>query len=377
MTGGPGHGETRTAALLIRVWTEPGSPGTLRARLLEGGGPDGAGTWSTAVGDAAIGRDVQRWLRHVRDADAQRRPAGEDGGEGGGDPGGRLVEPLVGTGWLAGHLDDPGVAVVEVGDLRGEYEAGHVPGAAWLHWIADLQHPARRAFLDAPGFAATMDRLGIGAHTHVVLCAAGQRIPLAATAYWCFAYHGHRRLSLLDGGRGRWAAEGRPLSTDPPARRPTTGYPPGPGRRELLVTRDELLAGLVGAPPGTALVDCRSSREYGGQPAQAYDLPVDRHRMVGHIPGARSLPAEAVLDGDGLLLPEPRLRELCTGLGIDPGDHVVVYCGVADRSALVWFVLHELLGWPDVSCYSGAWSEYGSLADVPVERDAGPAEVSR
>ena len=365
MTGGPGDGETRTAALLIRVWSEPDTPHTLRARLLGGDRPGGEGTWSTAVGDAAIGREVLRWLRHVQAGADAGEPA-DAAADGAANAVGHAVPPLVSAGWLAGHLDDPGLAVVEVGDRRGAYEAGHVPGAAWLDWIEDLQHPDRRTFVDAAGFAATMDALGIRSETHVVLYG-GQRAALAATAYWCLAYHGHRRLSLLDGGRARWVAEGLALTPDAPARPPSSGYVPGPGRRDILVTRDQLLAGLVGAPPGTALVDCRSRREYGGSPGYAYDLPVDRHRMLGHIPGARSLPVEELLDRDGLLLSEARLRDACARLGLDPADHVVVYCGVTDRSALVWFALHELLGWPDVSCYYGAWSEYGSLADVPVE----------
>jgi len=360
MTGGPGEEDSRSAALLIRVWSEPGSPGTLRARLLGGDRPGDGGSWSTAVGDAAIGREVQRWLQAVRDG-GPAQPVEEHPGSD--------VPPLVSTEWRADRLGGEDLAVVEVGSGTAVGEPGHLPGAVRLDWLGDLQDPDRRTFLDAAGFAATMDAHGIGTGTHVVLHG-GPGGTLAASAYWCFAYHGHRRLSLLDGGRARWVAEGRPLAGSPAERPPTTGYRPGPGRRDILVTRDQLLAGLVGAPPGTALVDCRSSREYGGQPDRGYDRPVDRHRMVGHIPGARSLPVDELVDSDGRLLPGPRLRQVCAGLGLSATDHVVVYCGVADRSALVWFVLHELLRWPDVSCYYGAWSEYGSLADVPVEHDA-------
>lgn len=360
MTSGPDEDQARTAALLIRVWSEPGSPSTLRARLLDGGRAGDADSWAIAVGDTAIGQEVLRWLQHVRDGGAAAVPVAEPGP-------GRDVPPLLGTGWLADHLGDPGLAVVEVGSGPATGEPSHLPGSARLDWFGDLQQPDRRTFVDAAGFAAAMDALGISTGTHVVLCA-GAEPALAASAYWCFAYHGHRRLSLLDGGRARWAAEGRPLAAAPADRSPATGYRPGPGRRDILVTRDQLLAGLVGAPPGTALVDCRTREEFVGRPERPYDLPVDRHRMVGRIPGARSLPVEELLDPAGRLRPEPVLRSLGERIGIGPDDHVVVYCGVTDRSALVWFVLHELLGWPDVACYYGAWSEYGSLADVPVEQ---------
>lgn len=359
MTGEPGEEDARSAALLIRVWSEPGSPGTLRARLL-GGDPPGAGdSWSTAVGDTAIAREVLRWLEHVRSGGAVQ-PAPDRA-----DLAAPEVPPLVDTGWLADRLGDPGLAVIEVG-AGPAAEPERLPLSVRLDWFADLQQPDRRAFLDAPRFAATVDALGIGAGTHVVLLG-GPGGTLAASAYWCFAYHGHRRLSLLDGGRDRWVAEGRPVTPAPAARRPTTGYRPGPGRRDILVTRDQLLAGLVDAPPGTVLVDCRSAGEYAGRPDRPYDQPVDRHRMAGHIPGARNLPVEELVGPDGRLLPEPGLRAACDRLGLSPTDHVVVYCGVADRSALVWFALHELLRWPDVACYLGAWSEYGSLTDVPVE----------
>lgn len=358
MTGDPGEEDARSAALLIRVWSEPGSAGTLRARLLAGDRPGEGGSWSTAIGDTEIAGEVLRWLQHVRDGGVEPEP----------EPAPADVPPLVDTGWLAGRLDDPDVAVVEVG-AGPAAGPGRLPGSARLDWFTDLQRPDRRAFLDRAGFAAAMDGLGIGTGTHVVLHG-GPGGTLAASAYWCFAYYGHRRLSLLDGGRDRWVAEGRPLDPAPAPRPPATGYRPGPGRREILVTRDQLLAGLVGAPPGTALVDCRTAGEFAGRPERPYDRPTDRHRMVGHIPGARSLPVEDVVGPDGTLLAEPALRARCGELGLTAADQVVVYCGVADRSALVWFVLHELLRWPDVACYQGAWSEYGSLTDVPVERGA-------
>jgi thiosulfate/3-mercaptopyruvate sulfurtransferase len=354
MTGG-GDGDARTAALLLRVWSEPGSPQLLRARLVDA---DGA-TVSTAAGDAEIGREVLRWLARLRPGAAPPppRPA----------PAGPAAPPLVTAGWVAEHAADPDVVVLQVGDRRDRPETGFLPDAGWLDWIEDLQQPDRRGLVDPAGFAAVMDRLGVGPGSHVVL-AGGRRPTVAASAYWCLRYHGHRRLSLLDGGLRRWTAEGRQLVAFPTEPRPTAGYRPAGVRRDLLVTRDQLLGGLAGAPPGTALVDCRSRAEFAGRPLRPYDRPTDRHRMTGRIPGARNLPSEDLLDPDGRLLEPARLDGIARGAGLDPADQVVVYCGTADRSTLVWFALHEVLGWPDVACYYGSWSEYGSLTEVPVER---------
>jgi thiosulfate/3-mercaptopyruvate sulfurtransferase len=150
------------------------------------------------------------------------------------------------------------------------------------------------------------------------------------------------------------------------------GYRVTASRRAILATRDQLLGGLVGAPPGTAPVDCRSRDEFAGQPDRPYDRPTDRHRMTGHIPGAVSLPAEDLLDQDGLLLGAVHIGQICDRLGLRATDQIVVYCGVNDRSALVWFALAEILGLPDVRCYYGAWAEYGSLSDTVAAQTRAP-----
>lgn len=343
------------AALLVRVWSEPDTPAVLRARLVDAEGDDAGGTFSTAVGTAEIGREVLRWLGRIGTGPAPvpAAPAAAD------------VAPLVGAGWLAEHRDDPDLVTLQVVDGP---EPRYLAGAGRLDWDADLHEPGGRGVVGPAGFGRLADRLGIGAGSHVVL-AGGRRPLLAASAYWAFAHRGHPRLSLLDGGLAHWVASGRETAAEPRERPPAAGYPARATRRELLATRDQLLGGLVGAPPGTALVDCRTRGEFAGEPGQAYDRPVDRHRMTGHIPGAVSLPPEDLLDDDGLLLDTAHLRQVCDRLGLRESDQVVVYCGVNDRSALVWFALAEVLGLPDVRCYHGAWAEYGSLGDTVAARD--------
>jgi thiosulfate/3-mercaptopyruvate sulfurtransferase len=271
---------------------------------------------------------------------------------------------LVSTDWLAEHRDDPDVVVLQVGDPP---DRQYLPGAARLDWDTDLHRRDGRGVVGAAEFARTLDRLGIGASSHVVF-AGGQGPLLAASAYWSFAYHSHPRLSILDGGVPRWAAEGRELAAAAHVRPATTGYRVAATRRDILATRDQLLGGLVGAPPGTALVDCRTRGEFAGHADRPYDLPTDRHRMTGHIPGAVNLPAEDLLDDAGLLLSTVHIGQICERLGLKATDQIVVYCGVNDRSALIWFALTELLDLPDVRCYYGAWAEYGSLSDTVAAR---------
>jgi thiosulfate/3-mercaptopyruvate sulfurtransferase len=348
MTGGPDEQQDAVrAALLLRVWSEPGTPAVLRARLVDAEGDDAGGTISTAVGTAEIGQEVLRWLGRITTGPAPAPPAAAAA----------PVAPLVGTGWLAEHRDDPDVVVLQVGD--GPY----LPGAARLDWDADLHEPDGRGVLGPAGFGRLLDRLGIGADSHVVLVG-GRRPLLAASAYWVFAYHAHPRLSLLDGGLPRWVAEGREQAAAAHVRPAGRGYRVAASRRAILATRDQLLGGLVGAPPGTALVDCRSPEEFAGEPARPYDRPTDRHRMAGHIPGAVSLPAEDLLAEDGRLLDAVHIGRICGRLGLRASDQIVVYCGVNDRGALVWFALAEILGFTDVRCYYGGWAEYGSLSDT-------------
>jgi thiosulfate/3-mercaptopyruvate sulfurtransferase len=365
----PAAASSRSATLLIRTWTESGMPEAKRARLLTVEGDSAPTTWSTAVGDAAIAQEVLRWLRESAGTEGLGVLPPQPGPAAAADSGAGKA-PLVDGHWVQAHLADPDVVVLQVDDAASPDRPG-LPGAGRLDWIRDLQHPTRRAFVDAAGFAALMDARGITETTHVVLYGDALNAR-AAGAYWCFAYYGHRRVSLLDGGRQRWLDEGRPVTPTPGGRAPTSGYPTPYGRAEILLTRDQLLSGLVGAPPGTTLVDCRTSEEFAGHPRKPYDEPTDRHRLPGHVPGAVNLPVEQLVDADThSLLPPRQLAELCHDRGLTPEDQVVVYCGANDRSALLWFALHEVLAWPDVRCYCGAWAEYGSLADVPVDGSPG------
>lgn len=259
--------------------------------------------------------------------------------------------------------------VIEVDEEAGTYYHGHVPGAVSLDWLDDLQHPHRRGFIDASRFDALMDYRGVTLDTHIVLLGDAQN-RYAALVYWCLAYHGHPRLSLLDGGRRAWLAAGLPLTDEETLPAPARGYRSSGPREGIRARRDDILQRYVGAPDGTLLLDCRTPAEHKGRVTTLSDVPIGRDRVTGHIPGSRNLPTALLLDpATDRLLPADELRALFAAHGMAPGLEVAVYCRVADRSALMWFALSEVLGYGRIRHYDGGWAEYGSLVDAPVSQD--------
>jgi thiosulfate/3-mercaptopyruvate sulfurtransferase len=278
------------------------------------------------------------------------------------------ADALVSTDWVSEHLDDPGVVVADVDEDLTAYEKEHVPGAVGFNWQVDFRHPLRRGFVDRDGFERLMSDKGIDNDHHVVLYG-GNNNWFAAYAYWYFKVYGHERVSLIDGGRKLWEAEGRPLTDEPTKVEAGTGYTakdPDPAIRAL---REQILADFVGAPEGRALVDVRSPAEYAGELLAPEHLPQEAAQVPGHIPGARNIPwATAVDDATGRFLPTEELQRIYAEQGITADKEVAAYCRIGERSAHTWFVLHELLGFDRVLNYDGSWTEYGSLVDVPIER---------
>jgi thiosulfate/3-mercaptopyruvate sulfurtransferase len=274
---------------------------------------------------------------------------------------------LVTTDWLAQHLSDPGIRVVEVDEDTDAYGRGHIAGAVAVNWNTDLQDPLRRDFIDPEQFAKLQDSLGITPDTLVVLYG-GNNNWFAAYAYWYYKVYGHDAVKLVDGGRKAWELEGRELTTDPPAVTPTEGYPVRKPDFSIRAFRDQVLKEYVGSSD-RALVDVRSPEEYRGEKMAPDHLPQEAAQRPGHIPGAANIPWAKAVDGTtGKFLTDNQLSELYGGQGITPEKDVVAYCRIGERSAHTWFVLHELLGYSSVRNYDGSWTEWGSLVGVPIER---------
>ena len=275
-----------------------------------------------------------------------------------------MADVLVTTAWLAEHIGDDVVVVAEVDENPDLYEEGHIPGAFKLHWRDDLQDALERDIVEQAAFEELMASRGIGSDTTVVLYG-DKNNWFAAYAYWYLKVYGHEDVRILDGGRQKWIDEARELTTDVPSSR-SASYAAKPADESIRARRDAVLAGL--GAPARALVDVRSPQEYSGELMAPPGYEQEGASRSGHIPTAQSIPwAQAVRD-DGTFKSTDELRELYAGKGVTPDKEVIAYCRIGERSAHTWFVLRELLGYPDVKNYDGSWTEWGNLVDVPIER---------
>lgn len=276
--------------------------------------------------------------------------------------------PLVTTEWLAEHLDDPKVRVVEVDEDTGAYARGHIPGAVPWNWSRDLRHPVRRDFVDQAGLSRLLAGAGVDGETLVVLYG-GNNNWFAAYAYWLLKLRGFDRAVLLDGGRRKWELEGRELrvAAEPPSY-PASDYRIEASERpELRALRDGVLAALGGA----TFIDVRSPEEFTGEKLAPDHLPQEQPYVGGHVPGAANVPWARAVRDDGTFRDVAELEEIYGAAGVRPDAAVIPYCRIGERSSHTWFVLYELLGHPRVKNYDGSWTEYGSLVDVPVETGYG------
>ena len=275
-------------------------------------------------------------------------------------------EVLVSTEWVASHLKDGGVRVVESNEDPLLYSTGHVPGAVEVDWTRDLNDALRRDYLDKEGFEALMRRIGATPETVIVFY--GDKNNWWATyAYWVFQLFGHGNARIMDGGRIKWAKEGRELSREVP-KYPATQYPAqNRDDGKVRIFRDEVLAHVQARRP---LVDVRSPEEYSGERMHMPDYPNEGALRGGHLPGAASIPwGRAVNADDGTFKTADELRAIYEGeKGFSADQDVVVYCRIGERSSHTWFVLTHLLGYPQVRNYDGSWTEWGNLVGAPIER---------
>jgi thiosulfate/3-mercaptopyruvate sulfurtransferase len=274
-------------------------------------------------------------------------------------------EVLVDTAWVAAHLDDPKVRIVEADEDPLLYEAvGHIPGAVKLDWHVDVQDPVRRDFVDKTAFEALMSRYGIGNDTTVVFYG-DKNNWYAAYSFWLFKLYGHRDARLMNGGRTKWEAEGREY-TKAEAEFPSAQYTASEADLSLRAFRrqveDQLAAG------GGALVDVRSPDEYTGRLIHMVNYPQEGAQRGGHIPGAQNIPWATAANADGTFKTAGELQDIYRGKGITPEKEVISYCRIGERSAHTWFVLTQLLGYPSVRNYDGSWTEWGNLVGAPIEK---------
>jgi len=270
-----------------------------------------------------------------------------------------LVEPE----WLEQHLDDDSIRIVEVDENPALYREAHIPGAIGFDWKEDLQDQVKRDFLGPQDFAKLFGSNGIS-NDHLVILYGDRNNWFAAYTYWYLRYYGHDNVKLLNGPREHWIAEGRRTTTELPSH-PPVSFTAKAGNDEIRAKREEVLEALSDS---RKLVDVRSPAEFSGELISPPGYEQEGALRGGHIPGAASVPWSQAARENGTFKSADELRELYGGKGVLSGDPIIAYCRIGERSAHTWFVLHELLGEPDVKNYDGSWTEWGNLVGVPIEK---------
>jgi len=281
-------------------------------------------------------------------------------------------ERLVSTEWLQEHLATPGLAIVESDEDVLLFETGHIPGAVKIDWHTDLNDPVERDFIGSEAFAAMLGSKGITRDTTIVVY--GDKSNWwAAYALWVFTLFGHEDVRLLDGGRDKWIAEGREVTTAPPAVVPVD-YPVVPRNDSpIRAFKDDVLAHF-----GNPLIDVRSPEEYTGERTHMPAYPEEGALRAGHIPSAVSVPWARAAAPDATFKTREELDALYRGeAGLTDDDNVIAYCRIGERSSHTWFVLTHLLGLRGVRNYDGSWTEWGNAIRVPIALGAEPGDASK
>ena len=273
-------------------------------------------------------------------------------------------EVLVDTVWLGDHLPDPTVRAAEISEDDTLYGQGHIPGAVQFNWQTQLQDRVRRDWITKEQFENLLGAHGIDNTTMLVLYG-DKHNWFAAYTFWLCKMYGMAHVRLLNGGRAKWIAEGRPVDRDLPAYPRATFRAKNPDL-SIRAFRDQVLARIGDA--GVALVDVRSPQEFSGAVIVAPAYPQEGAQRGGHIPGAQNILWSHNVRDDGTFKAPDELRRLYESRGIHPDTEVIAYCRIGERSSLTWFTLTYLLGYPRVRNYDGSWTEWGSLVGAPIVR---------
>ncbi len=275
-------------------------------------------------------------------------------------------EVLVSTQWVADHLNDESVRLIESNEDTLLYASGHIPGAVHVDWTADLNDQIRRDYVSKQGFEKLASAIGISPDTTVVFYG-DKNNWWACYAFWVFQLFHHRNAKVMDGGRLKWEKEQRPLTREVP--RPSRTQYPAPERDDAAIRafRDQVLQHVSAARP---LVDVRSPEEFSGERLHMPNYPNEGALRGGHIPRARNIPwARAANPEDGTFKDAADLKKIYVEeQGLKKEDDIIAYCRIGERSSHTWFVLKYLLGFQHVRNYDGSWTEWGNLVNVPIER---------
>jgi len=272
---------------------------------------------------------------------------------------------LVSTEWVAAHLNDPNVRIIESNEDALLYPSGHIPGAVEVDWTTDLNHSVVRDYIGKEGFEALASRIGITPDTTVVFY--GDKSNWWATyAFWVFQLFGHSNAKVMNGGRKKWEQEDRELSTDVPQYAATQYSAPERDDSVERAFRDYVLKHTQSKGQ---LVDVRSPEEFSGAKLHMPGYPQEGALRGGHIPGASSIPWSRAANDNGTFKSRADLEQIyLEERGLDPKKETISYCRIGERSSHTWFVLKYLLGFDHVRNYDGSWTEWGNSVGLPIEK---------
>jgi thiosulfate/3-mercaptopyruvate sulfurtransferase len=274
-------------------------------------------------------------------------------------------DSIVTTDWVAEHLNDPKVRLIEVDVDTAAYETGHAPGAVGWNWKSDLETHVVRDVADKEGIEKLLSQAGVDKDTTIVLYGDNNNW-FAAYALWLLQYYGVENVKLMNGGRKKWIDEGKPITTEKPSH-PQTKFSVKEPNSKIRAMRDEVFKALD-KKQGIALVDVRGPKEYSGELLAPENLPQEGSQRGGHIPGAKNIPWATAVNEDGTFKSREELEKIYGEQGITQDKDVIAYCRIGERSAHTWFVLTHLLGYKNVRNYDGSWTEWGSLVGAPIEK---------
>jgi thiosulfate/3-mercaptopyruvate sulfurtransferase len=273
---------------------------------------------------------------------------------------------LVSTDWVASHLNDPDIRVVESNEDALLYSSGHIPGAVQVDWTTDLNDQVKRDYISRKGFEALMSRLGATPKTTLIFYG-DKNNWWACYAYWVFQLFGHSNARIMDGGRLKWSKEGRPMTREVSTFAPTKYKARERKDAPIRAFRQQVLAHTKARGQ---LVDVRSPEEFAGTRMHMPDYPNEGALRGGHIPGAKSIPwARAINPEDGSFKNAAELAELYVKTNkLNKSKPTIAYCRIGERSSHTWFVLKYLLGFKNVRNYDGSWTEWGNSVGLPIEK---------
>lgn len=278
-------------------------------------------------------------------------------------------EALVSTDWLAEHLDDPSLRILESDEDVLLYHTGHIPGAQRLDWHEDLNDPVVRDYVSPERFQRLLREKGID-ESHTVIFYGDKNNWWATYALWVFQLFEFPRARILDGGRTKWEAEGRPMTTEQPSFPPSSYEAPQRSDERIRAFAEDVRGHIRAGKP---LVDVRSPDEYTGKKLHMPDYPQEGAMRGGHIPGAQNVPWARAAREDGTFRSAEELRAIYEGeKGLKQSDDVIAYCRIGERSSHTWFVLTYLLGYDRVRNYDGSWTEWGNAVRAPIRQGDRP-----